>query len=558
MQNENPEYIVTKEEEDEYIDKIKYLGKDMSKTLEQYQKELWLKTITWYIIADNIKDKIRDYIEKKVKALDLTIIILAFLGVVTNSIQMTLYLKYTIIKTEDNRYSIDIKGKSSNLIEAFRFITSISTLIIIILIFFHYRIKKIFLIFKYEIPINSSMLSKNLTIPMIVEIIFLIVHTPPFFNNMVINYRYKDVTIEEDIPIYIDLFISAFILTRIYLFFKFYANYSKWGGVFSSMVCSECNAKGGFHFTYKSGIKERAFTFVFVLMGCTILIFGYALRNSEISFVRYVPEKYFQDWTNIVNGFWFMTTNILLLGYGDYYPTTLLGRIIAFVTCIWGIILEGILIKAILKYLKMNIKEETSYNEVEQYLEECNFKRTALKLIYQVYNTHNVLENLKSENNMKKGELKDELFNQRKLKFNRSIWRLKKALRDFSLMRKIKEKNEREISVQKLMTKINLEINDNTNYLLRNIQTQINALQEDINQAQENQNKIQLFTGILEAMHNNLNNKVKERTKSNGQVPVIDDIKNNKVKYKEKIPNKNSMKSLDKESKHPSNKNVIL
>ena len=558
MQNENPEYIVTKEEEDEYIDKIKYLGKDMSKTLEQYQKELWLKTITWYIIADNIKDKIRDYIEKKVKALDLTIIILAFLGVVTNSIQMALYLKYTIIKTEDNRYSIDIKGKSSNLIEAFRFITSISTLIIIILIFFHYRIKKIFLIFKYEIPINSSMLSKNLTIPMIVEIIFLIVHTPPFFNNMVINYRYKDVTIEEDIPIYIDLFISAFILTRIYLFFKFYANYSKWGGVFSSMVCSECNAKGGFHFTYKSGIKERAFTFVFVLMGCTILIFGYALRNSEISFVRYVPEKYFQDWTNIVNGFWFMTTNILLLGYGDYYPTTLLGRIIAFVTCIWGIILEGILIKAILKYLKMNIKEETSYNEVEQYLEECNFKRTALKLIYQVYNTHNVLENLKSENNMKKGELKDELFNQRKLKFNRSIWRLKKALRDFSLMRKIKEKNEREISVQKLMTKINLEINDNTNYLLRNIQTQINALQEDINQAQENQNKIQLFTGILEAMHNNLNNKVKERTKSNGQVPVIDDIKNNKVKYKEKIPNKNSMKSLDKESKHPSNKNVIL
>ena len=65
MENENAEYVVTKEEEDEYLDKIKYLGKDMSKTLERYQKELWLKTITWYIIADNIKDKIRDFIEKK-------------------------------------------------------------------------------------------------------------------------------------------------------------------------------------------------------------------------------------------------------------------------------------------------------------------------------------------------------------------------------------------------------------------------------------------------------------------------------------------------------------
>ncbi len=557
MQNESPEYIVTKEEEDEYIDKIKYLGKDMSKTLEQYQKELWLRTITWYILADNIKDKIRDFIEKKVKSLDITIIILAFLGVVTNSIQMNLYLKYTITK-KDNRYSIDIVGKSSNLIEAFRFITSISTLIVIILVFFHYRIKKNFLIFKYEIPINSSMLSQNLTIPMIIEIIFLIVHTPPFFNDMVINYRYKEVDIEEDIPIYIDLFISAFILTRIYLLFKFYVNYSKWGGVFASMVCSECNAKGGFHFTYKAGIKERSFTFVIIIMGFTILIFGYALRNSEISFVRYVPEKYFQDWTSIINGFWFMTTNILLLGYGDFYPTTLLGRIITFCTCIWGIILEGILIKAIINHLKMDNKEEASYNEVEQYLESVNYKKTALKLIYQVYSTHKVLENIKLENNMKKGELKDELFKLRKLKFNRVIWKLKKALRAFSLMRKNKEKNEREISVQNLMTKINLEINDNTNYLLRNIQTQINALQENINQVQENQNKIQLFTGILEAMHNNLNNKVKERTKSNGQVPVIDDIKNNKMKYKEKSANKRSIESIDSEFKNPSNKNVIL
>ena len=556
MQNESPEYIVIKEEEDEYIDKIKYLGKDMSKTLESYHKELWLRTITWYILADNIKDKIRDFIEKKVKSLDITIIILAFLGVVTNSIQMSFYLNYTIIKT-DNRYSINIKGESSNLIEALRFITSISTLIVIILVFFHYRIKKNFLIFKYEIPINSSMLSKNLTIPMIIEIIFLIVHTPPFFNNMTINYRYKEVNIEEDIPIYIDLFISAFILTRIYLLFKFYANYSKWGGVFASMVCSECNVKGGFHFTYKAGIKERSFTFVIIIMGFTILIFGYALRNSEISFVRYVPEKYFQDWTRIINGFWFMTTNILLLGYGDYYPTTLLGRIIAFCTCIWGIILEGILIKAIIEHLKMESKEEAAYNEVEQYLEECCYKKTALKLINQVYITHKFLENLKMESNMKKGDLKDELFKLRKLKFNRAIWKLKKALREFSLMRKNKEKNEREISVQKLMTKINLEINDNTNYLLRNIQTQINALLENINQAQENQNKIQLFTGILESMHNNLNNKVKERTKSNGQVLDIDDIKNSKIKYKDKTGNKRSIKSIDTEFKHSIN-NVIL
>ena len=125
-------------------------------------------------------------------------------------------------------------------------------------------------------------------------------------------------------------------------------------------------------------------------------------------------------------------------------------------------------------------------------------------------------------------------------------------------MRKNKEKKEREVSVQKLMTKINLEINDNTNYLLRNIQTQINTLLENMNQAQENQNQIQLFTNILEVMHNSMNNKVKERTKSNGQSFMIDDIKNNSIKYKEKIPNNNLIEGIDDEHKQSSNKNIIL
>ena len=556
MKNENQDEIASKEEEDEYIDKIKYLGKDMSKSLERYQKYLWLKTITWYMLADNLKDRIRDFIEKKVKTLDITIIILAFLGVVTNLLQMSFYLNFTVLK-ENNFYSINIEGKSSNLIEGLRIITSLSTLIIIILVYFHYRVKRLFLIFKHEIPFNS-LFSKNLIFPMVVEIIVLIIHTPPFFNDVYINYKITG-NHEETIHVYLDLFISAFILSRVYLLFKYYANYSKWGGVFASMVCSECNAKGGFIFTYKAGIKEHSFLSVFIFIIFTILIFGYGVRNCEISFVRYVPSQYFQDWTKVTSGFWFMTTNTLLVGYGDYYPTTVLGRLISFVTCIWGIILEGILIKAIVGLIKMDKKEEIAYNEVEKYLEECNYKKMALKLIYTTYNTHLILESLKVNNNAQKGEIKDSLFKQRKLYFNNVIWKLKKSLREFSKVRKNKEKKEREISVQNLMMKINLEINDNMNFLLINIQTQINTLLENMNQAEDNQDKIQLFTKILEVTYNSLNNKVKERTKSNGQVPDYVELKN-KNKYKGNLSRKNLQENnnIENEFKHSSKKNIIL
>ena len=190
---------------------------------------------------------------------------------------------------------------------------------------------------------------------MIIEIILILIHTPTFFNDIKI-YLYTTGSNSERVPIYLDLFISVFILSRVYLLFKFYANYSKWGGVFASRVCNECNAKGGFIFTYKAGLKEYPFFSVILLMILTILIFGYGLRNSEISFIKNIPEKYFQDWTKITNGFWFMTTNILLIGYGDFYPTTQLGRIIAFVSCLWGILLESLLVMAIANSIKLNQK----------------------------------------------------------------------------------------------------------------------------------------------------------------------------------------------------------
>ena len=42
-----------------------------------------------------------------------------------------------------------------------------------------------------------------------------------------------------------------------------------------------------------------------------------------------------------------------------------------------------------------------------------------------------------------------------------------------------------------------------------------------------------------------MNNKVKERTKSNGQIPDIDEIKSNKPKQKEKLSNKHLKDSFD-------------
>lgn len=357
-----------KDKEEEYLDKINYLGNEMYQTLNNKQKNLWQRTISWQSLADYVKDKIRRYIEKKMKTLDLFIIILASIGLITNALQTMFYLNFSVLRSPDG-FSIKISAEQSTFVEILRFITSSTTLLVIILIVFHYEVKKNFLIFKHEIPFNSSIFSKNLIIPMIIEIIVIAIHTPPYFNGMTFKIATTGPN-SETVEIYADLLISVLILSRVYLLCKFYANYSKWGDVFASRVCNESNAKSGIVFTIKAGIKEHPFLSVIIVFILSIMILGYGFRNTEISFVKNMPHEYFQDWTHIENGFWFMCNTLLSIGYGDYYPTTILGRIIAFVACIWGILLESLLVIAITSAMDLNPKEEAAYNEIHQYLND--------------------------------------------------------------------------------------------------------------------------------------------------------------------------------------------
>ena len=91
-----------------------------------------------------------------------------------------------------------------------------------------------------------------------------------------------------------------------------------------------------------------------------------------------------------------MTTNVLFIGYGDFYPTTLLERII--IPCLWWILLESLLITAITNSLNLNIKEDLVYNDVEKYLENAVYIKKVLNLIYQFYNCHIICSDQEKNN----------------------------------------------------------------------------------------------------------------------------------------------------------------
>lgn len=77
------------------------------------------------------------------------------------------------------------------------------------------------------------------------------------------------------------------------------------------------------------------------------------------------------------------------VGYGDYYPTSYVGRIIAFISAICGIIISSLLILTLSEYLAMNSREAKSHitlrrlelrSILEQYAEETIIATSSLGL----------------------------------------------------------------------------------------------------------------------------------------------------------------------------------
>lgn len=496
--------------EEDYLEKITYLAEEKVKSLSDVEKMTWKQSISLFFLTDDIKKKIRQEIEQKLIKLDILTILMSGLGLVTNGLQSLFYLKFKIIKTtynndKEDTFTIDVSGEPSNITEIFRFITSFSTVIVIILLIFHYNIKKNLLIFKQQVPFNSSLWSTGLLIPLIVEILLNLLHTPPYLNNITIKLSTTD-TESIEVPIDLDLFLSVFITFRAYLIFKFYANYSKWSDVRAIRVCKECNAEGGFKFTCKAELKENPYFVLSILLIISILIFGYCLRNTEITFIIDVPLSNFQDWTHMWNGFWCITMTIITVGYGDYYPRTHLGRIITLIACLWGTFLESLIIVAITNTMDLDSNELAAFNEIKKLILEKKHKKNALNLI------KNLNEVKKLELDQSYSESDKDIKHKQEIAYNKALKKTQKSLDEFRKTKKEVNDIEKATSIETVVKKINISLNEDMDSVVRQSENQIVAILNHLNYSKYFQNIIKAYTKILEQMTYKLYKTIPEQT----------------------------------------------
>ena len=88
------------------------------------------------------------------------------------------------------------------------------------------------------------------------------------------------------------------------------------------------------------------------------------------------------SFNNVYSSFWLMLVTMTTVGYGDIYPTTYFGRVIAIAGCVAGTFILSLLVVFLNQTISFDDVERNVYNEIMEHKENpTHLKREAANFV---------------------------------------------------------------------------------------------------------------------------------------------------------------------------------
>ena len=237
---------------------------------------------------------------------------------------------------------------------------SILTLFLVVNIIISYFIR-----LKLE-RLNGSLLTiegmpTKMKIIMAVEILLNIVMPyPPLVNTTYQEYVYATKT-------YIDKRVDTVLIWLMFAF-RFYHVVrplilkSQFMENRAFRICKIYGHQCTLMFSAKSIFSESAATLMPIMYCWFVIMIGALIRFNEAQ--AYNQNNSLKNFTWF-NSFWWSIVTMTTVGYGDFFPTTDMGRAVGIFWSFVGVFLSSLFVVGLLKYLEFNGGEEYSYYLLE-------------------------------------------------------------------------------------------------------------------------------------------------------------------------------------------------
>ena len=145
---------------------------------------------------------------------------------------------------------------------------------------------------------------------------------------------------------YLNDFLSIWILIRFYLVVRIILNSSMYADTRANRICRLYGCEPGYFYAAKCYMQESPLMVVIVLFILSIIIMGHALRICEEP-LNWTIDNHMMDFSYYMNCWWCIIITMTTVGYGEFYPRTIPGRTVIFITTIWGVFIVSLLVVAL-------------------------------------------------------------------------------------------------------------------------------------------------------------------------------------------------------------------
>lgn len=170
------------------------------------------------------------------------------------------------------------------------------------------------------------------------------------------SFDYKNESPSATIQYTVNSMLTIFTLIRLYHLVRLSSILSPYRSGRAQRVCQMNGSAAGTWFAIRCLMKTMPFQMLGLSLLSGMLIGGFCLRIFERPMLEYTGF----DFSSYGNTMWMILVTMTTVGYGDYYPVTLPGRMFGIVMCLWGVLIISMFVVALTTLLNLESGEEKS------------------------------------------------------------------------------------------------------------------------------------------------------------------------------------------------------
>ena len=244
---------------------------------------------------------------------------------------------------------------------------------------------------------NEGLFNKLLFKSFILEILLCLIYLPPYIN-LVFTGEFQNTYWSYSL----NSIISLTIMLKVYFLLKLMSKTSRWTTDSASTICRKYHVRTGLVFAIKCDIKKRPFLVLGIMMGFVILVCSFTIRTFEFGVKEFTDTKFIGNnpFQNLNNCVYFIFFTMTTVGYGDFVPKSLLGRIIAILSMIVGNIILALIIASLSVLSEFNNGEKKAYSKLKKIFAVDNAMIKAGSVIKSVIFLRGVLNKNRNGNSL--------------------------------------------------------------------------------------------------------------------------------------------------------------